>query len=143
MIPSRNPADSCVGNPLSRRRINSAVDAHFQPNTFRSSVALKSALKNVVESEVVPHLRDSCSQASFNMRVGALMKLSVSFLCMPRLSTLMGFGLIPTQKEGYEITIRLKSCVSKMLSILLGSQKSTFSEGDIYQARDSRQLSDL
>lgn len=143
MTPLRNTTDRCVAIPLSAEVINASIESNFQANTFRSSIALKEALKNIVESEVVPHLRDCCSQASFNTRVSALMKLSVSFLCMPRLSTLMGFGLIPTQKEGYEISKRLKSCVAKMLSILLDSQNSIFSEGDSCNTEDDSELFNL
>lgn len=105
-------------NQISKRLI-AAVDAKFQVATFRTSVCLKDALKCIVENQVVPHLNDFCSQASFNIRVGALMKLSVSFLCMPRLSSLLGFGLVPTQDEGYEISKRLKACVAEMLLILI------------------------
>lgn len=115
------------------RRISAAVDANFRPGTFRSSVVLKDALKAIVESHVVPHLRQCYGQASFNTRVGALMKLSVSFLCMPRLSTLLGFGLMPSENEGYEITKSLKACVTEMLSILLDSERFKLNAGRNYR----------
>ena len=112
-----------------KKQIAAAVEANFQPSTFRSSNALKDALKAIVESHVVPHLKYYYGQASFNTRVGALMKLSVSYLCMPRLSTLLGFGLIPSQNEGYEMTRRLKACVTEMLSILVEVERSKLTDG--------------
>jgi hypothetical protein len=110
-------------------RISVAVDSMFRIETFRSSICLKKALKSSVESQVVPYLKDCRSQASFNTRVGALMKLSVSFLCMPRISTLLGFGLIPAQDEGYEIIKRLKGFVAEMLCILLQGERFNSNEG--------------
>ena len=110
-------------------RISLAVDSMFRIDTFRSSISLKNALKSSVETQVVPYLKDSRSQASFNTRVGALMKLSVSFLCMPRISTLLGFGLIPAQDEGHEISKRLKGFVAEMLCILLQGERFHPNEG--------------
>ena len=112
-----------------RQQIAVAVEKNFQSHTFRSSVALKDALKAIVESHVVPHLKYRYAQENFNKRVAALMKLSVSFLCMPRLSTLLGFGLIPSQNEGYEVTKRLKICVIELLLILVEAEKSKLCGG--------------
>lgn len=114
-----------------KKQIAAAVDANFQPCTFRSSVALKNALKAIVESHLVPHLKYRYAQASLNKRVGALMKLSVSFLCMPRLSTLLGFGLVPSPNEGYEMTKRLKCCVTELLLILIEAERSKSTDGNI------------
>lgn len=119
---------------LINNRLVAAVDAKFQVSTFRTSLCLKDALKSIVENQVVPHLNDFCSQASFNIRVGALMKLSVSFLCMPRLSSLLGFGLVPTLDEGYEISKRLKACVSEMLLILILVESYQLNGGEIFSA---------
>ena len=112
-----------------KQHIAVAVEENFHSHTFRSSVALKAALKAIVESHVVPHLKYHYAQTNFNKRVAALMKLSVSFLCMPRLSTLLGFGLVPSQNEGYEVTKRLKNCVVELLLILVEAEKSKLNGG--------------
>jgi hypothetical protein len=110
-----------------RGEINLSVDRDFKTSTFRSSGALKDALKMIVNSLIAPQLRYCLIQRSFQTRLGALMKLAVSFLCMPRFSTLLGFGLIQSKDEGYEITRR--ACVVEVLLILLEGEKLMQKQG--------------
>lgn len=73
------------------------------------------------------------------------MKLAVSFLCMPRFSTLLGFGLLSTQDDsydvaersdenlgkGYESNTRLNTYVIELLSVLIEVERLMIDKGTI------------
>jgi hypothetical protein len=70
------------------------------------------------------------------------MKLAVSFLCMPRFSTLLGFGLLSTQNDdydvakssdskGYECNTLLNTYVIELLSVLIEVERLMIDKGMI------------
>ena len=73
------------------------VERTFSITTFRSSSNLKHGLRFIVESCVMPSIKYAWGRQSynFNTRLSALMKLAVSYLTVPTMSTLFGFGLAP------------------------------------------------
>jgi hypothetical protein len=70
------------------------------------------------------------------------MKLAVSFLCMPRFSSLLGFGLLSTQNDdydaakssdskGYECSTRLNTYVIELISVLMEVERLMIDKGMI------------
>lgn len=74
------------------------------------------------------------------------MKLAVSFLCMPRFSTLLGFGLLSSQNDnydegksvfdnlgkGYDSNTRLNAYVIELLSVLIEVERLMIDKGMTY-----------
>ena len=83
------------------------VERTFSITTFRSSASLKHGLRFIVESCVMPSIKYAWGRQSysFNTRLSALMKLAVSYLTVPTMSTLFGFGLAPRASVDDDVAV--------------------------------------
>ena len=114
--------------------IRQAVES-FTLDAFRSSDELKSALKLIVEYHIMPEIRRlfwGKQILSFHIRLDALMKLAVSYLCVPTFSSFLGFGISLDQSDnGKRKTLKdeLCECIVELFSILLISEECIMKRG--------------
>ena len=130
--------------------ISRVIGTKMEMSSFRSSKNLKRALKFIVETCVMPSIKYTWGRQSitFNARLNALMKLGVSFLCVPTISSaLFGLGLMSSQQskdtdEGKEPQLRYKltSSVLELFAILMASEQALRMNDDCDEAVDDRRI---
>ena len=101
--------------------------------TFRSSRSLKSALKYIIENYVTSNIKNTWSRHSFSfsMRLSALMKLAVSYLCVPTISAILGFASTGADVGGEDESVRKKlvQLLIEIFGILLDCEEALMLKG--------------